>query len=359
MQSRILIMDEPTSSLSERESERLFKVIDALKAQGVSIIYISHRLAEVERLADRVVVLRDGFNAGELSREEISRDRIVRLMVGRDVSQFYVPPPHAHGDPVLEIEGLITPTNPACRVSARVRAGEIVGLAGLVGAGRTELLRAIFGVDRSLAGRVRVMGQNVDPGDPVDAIERGLALVPEDRKAQGLLLDMNVRENISIAALRSHRKLAGLMDRAFETRAVREAIDDLAIKATGPTQIARLLSGGNQQKVVLAKWLATNPRVLLLDEPTRGVDVGAKHEIYRIIERLAKDGLAILLASSELEEIIGICDRVLVMHEGAISGELSRNALDKPDAEEAIMRLATGRDSQPHQTTLQPTSEPA
>ncbi len=350
VESRVLIMDEPTSSLSDRESERLFQVIKALSSQGVSIIYISHRLGEIQHLADRVLVLRDGLNAGELSKDEISRDKIVRMMVGRDVSQFYARTPHEQGDAVLKIENLVTPSFPTEPVNAHVRAGEVVGLAGLVGAGRTELLRTVFGIDRAISGRIRVGAHDISPGDPVHAIHRGLALVPEDRKAQGLLLEMSVRDNISVAALRDHLKFGGWMDRAFESRAANDAIQDLSIRVTSPNQITRLLSGGNQQKVVLGKWLATNPSVLLLDEPTRGVDVGAKHEIYRIIENLAKKGLAILLVSSEMEEIIGICDRVLVMHEGRITGELSREQFAGDLGEEAIMKLATSH--QPQATTM-------
>ena len=341
VESRILIMDEPTSSLSQRESERLFEVIRALSHEGVSIIYITHRLSEVEKIADRVVVLRDGENAGELAKSEIDRDKIVRLMVGRDVSQFYARTQHAIGDVVLKIENLVTPANPGRQVSASVRKGEVVGIAGLVGAGRTELLQTIFGVDHALAGRVLVSNEHVTSGSPTDAISAGIALVPEDRKGHGLLLEMSVRDNISIAALREHLKAAGLLDRGFEDRAAASATRDLGIATPSAAQVVRLLSGGNQQKVVLGKWLATEPRVLLLDEPTRGVDVGAKHEIFRIIEGLAKRGMAILFASSELEEIIGISDRVLVMHAGRITGELSRGEL----SEEAIMRLATGRDA--------------
>ncbi len=343
VESRILIMDEPTSSLSQRESERLFEVIRALSREGVAIIYITHRLSEVERIADRVVVLRDGENAGELAKSEISRDTIVRMMVGRDVSKFYARTHHACSDPVLEIKELITAANPRHRVSATVCAGEVVGIAGLVGAGRTELLRTIFGVDRAIAGRVVVGGTVVALGDPVDAISAGIALVPEDRKSHGLLLEMSVGDNVTIAALRNNRRFAGFRNTRFEGDASRASIEELSIHTPSAGQTARLLSGGNQQKVVLGKWLATKPRVLLLDEPTRGVDVGAKHEIYRIIEQLAKRGMAILLASSEMEEIIGVCDRVLVMHEGQIAGEVGREELSGDSGEEAIMRLATGR----------------
>lgn len=336
--ARVLIMDEPTSSLSAGEAERLFDVIRDLRNRGVSIIYISHRLGEVQELADRVTVLRDGENAGELSRGQITHQAMVSLMVGRDIDQFYARTSHTPGEPVLEVDQLVTRVHPQHSVSFSVRAGEIVGMAGLVGAGRTEVLRAIFGIDPPLSGAVRVEGKPITITHARDAIDAGLALVPEDRKAEGLIVDMAVRPNVSLAGLRRNR-IAGLFRNGEVERSDTAAmIDRLNIKTPGDLQITRFLSGGNQQKVVIGKWLTMSPRVLLLDEPTRGIDVGAKQEIYALMEQLAGQGVAILFVSSEMEEILGMSDRTLVMHEGRLTGQLQREQL----SEEAIMRLATG-----------------
>jgi ribose transport system ATP-binding protein len=332
-------MDEPTSSLSARETERLFQVIRQLRERGVSVIYISHRLGEVRQVADRVVVLRDGDNAGQLAKDEIRHDAMVRLMVGRDVSRFYARRPHEVGDVVLEVNHLVTPAWPQHKLSFSLRAGEMVGLAGLVGAGRTELLRSLFGIDQRLGGQVRLDGKSLDASSPRQAIQRGVALVPEDRKLHGLIVEMPVRRNISLAGLYRHRRTLGFLNQSRENIDTRRMIQELRIKTPSPDQIVQFLSGGNQQKVVIGKWLILEPRLLLLDEPTRGVDVGAKEEIYRLMETLAEQGVAILFASSEMEEILGMSDRVLVMHEGRITGELPRAAL----SEEAVMHLATGR----------------
>lgn len=336
--ARILIMDEPTSSLSMHEAEYLFEVIDALRKRGVSIIYISHRLGEVRRLADRALVLRDGVNAGGLEKGAITHDALVRMMVGRDVSQFYARQIHPLGEHVLEVRDLVTRAWPQHRINFSLRAGEIVGVAGLVGAGRTEMLRAIFGVDSTLAGQLRLEGSSLRGGRVADSIQRGLALVPEDRKQHGLILEMSVRENIGLAGLARNCRAGGFLNAARESADTDEMVEKLRIKTPSARQIVRYLSGGNQQKVVVGKWLALLPRVLLLDEPTRGIDVGAKEEIYRLMEHLAQQGVAILFVSSEMEEILGMSDRTLVMHEGAMTGELSREEL----SEEAIMQLATG-----------------
>lgn len=340
--ARVLIMDEPTSSLSRRETEQLFQVIQDLAGKGVAILYISHRLGEVRKLADRVVVLRDGKNAGELRRSEINHDNMVQLMVGREVSQFYPHKPHQAGEIVLEAKELRTPCHPTKPLSFALRRGEIVGMAGLVGAGRTELLQTLFGVTPALEGVVRIEGAKRRLRKPMDAIRAGLALVPEDRKQQGLVLEMAVRENLSLAALQRDQK-KGFLHLAREQQICAEMIRQLRVKTPSKEQTARLLSGGNQQKVVLGKWLALNPKVLLLDEPTRGVDVGAKAEIYAMMESLAKTGMAILFVSSEMEEILGMSDRTLVMHEGRLTGELPRSAL----SEENVMRLATGQEQTP------------
>lgn len=337
VQSRILIMDEPTSSLSQHETDQLYKVIRDLRTQGASIIYISHRLGEVTELADRVEVLRDGRNAGALARDEISHDSMVKLMVGREFSTDREYKTRSLGEEVLHVQDLATPAYPARRLSFSVRAGEIVGIGGLVGAGRTELLQTLFGVTPQLAGRVRVAGKPVALNSPIDAIREGIALVPEDRKQQGLILEMAVRANGSLASLKRDQ-CYGLLNGAKERAISCDMIDALRIKTPNDQQAVQFLSGGNQQKVVLGKWLAMKPRILLLDEPTRGIDVGAKREIYLLIERLAEQGVAIIFVSSEMEEILHLPDRALIMHEGALTGELAHGDLN----EEAVMRLATG-----------------
>jgi ribose transport system ATP-binding protein len=338
VQARLLIMDEPTSSLSQRETEHLFRVIRGLRNRGVAVVYISHRLGEVREVADRVVVLRDGRNSGELGRDEIDPARMVKLMVGRDLSQFF--PHHARkpGPPALEVRDLRTPSHPRHELSFTLSAGEIVGVAGLVGAGRTELLRTLFGIDRARGGLLRVEGREARFHSPLDAIRAGVAMVPEDRKEQGILLEMAVRENLSLASLWKRRLACGFLDRDGERTLAEEMIARLRIRTPDDRQLVQFLSGGNQQKVVLGKWLALQPKILLLDEPTRGVDVGAKQEIYRVMDELTGRGVAILFASSDLEEILGMSDRALIMHQGRLAGELPREKL----SEESVMFLATG-----------------
>lgn len=335
--ARVIIMDEPTASLSDAETRRLDGVVERLSSRGVGIVFISHRLEEVKRLAHRVTVLRDGQNAGELPREQVTHDAMVRLMVGRDTSSFYQYQPRPIGEKVLDVEGLVTQAFPGHKLSLSVRQGEIVGVAGLVGAGRTEMLRALFGIDPPLAGRVAIGGTPVKLRNPKQAIAAGLALVPEDRKAQGVVLSMSIRENTSMACLERSAYAGIAINAAHERRLAKDLNDRLATKAPTCEQRVRNLSGGNQQKVVLAKWLATEPKVLLLDEPTRGVDIGAKSEIYRLMEALAREGVGVLFVSSDLEEVLGVADRVIVMHEGAIRGELDRSAMSA----EAVMALAT------------------
>lgn len=336
--AKLLIMDEPTSSLSQKETERLFEVVKDLRKDGVSVVYISHRLSEVIELADRVVVLRDGENAGELSREEITHDRMVSMMVGRELSQFYNHKLQEPGKVLLSAEDLRTPVHPAHPVNFELRAGEIVGLAGLVGAGRTELLETLFGITPAVGGKIVTEEKEVTMSNPREAIAAGLALVPEDRKQQGLVIDMAVADNVSLASIGRDQK-KGFLNFSAESEISREMTERMRIKTPSDRQIVRFLSGGNQQKVVLGKWLAMNPKVLLLDEPTRGIDIGAKQEIYGLMEELAGRGVAILFVSSEMEEILGMSDRALVMHEGRITGELTREEL----SEEAVMHLATGR----------------
>jgi ribose transport system ATP-binding protein len=344
VEARVLIMDEPTSSLSRSESEHLFQVIRDMRGRGMGVVYISHRLGEVRTVADRVLVLRDGENAGELEGAQIAHDPMVRLMVGRDVSQFYrrttaAPPArttNAPETPALQVNGLRTRAYPRHALHLTVAHGEVVGIAGLVGAGRTELLRAIFGIDPRCEGEVLVAGKRLHAAGTEPAIHAGLALVPEDRKQEGLILTMAVRENLSLAGLHLHQR-HGLLDRRREQSLAATMIARLGIKTPHDRQPVQFLSGGNQQKVVFGKWLGLEPRVLLLDEPTRGIDVGAKAEIYAVIEQLAARGAGVLFVSSEMEEILGLSDRVLVMHQGDITGALRRPEL----SEEAVMRLAT------------------
>jgi len=301
----------------------------------VAVLFITHRLSEVEQIADRVIGLRDGQNAGELPREAIQRDTMVRLMIGRDVKQFYERPDRTEGPVVLRTRGLRTRTYPAADVDLEVRAGEIVGLAGLVGAGRTELARAIFGIDPVEAGTVEIDGKPVRTGSVPDAIKAGICLVPEDRKSEGLFLDFTIAENIVMPNLGAV-STAGFVDRRGEQALAEGFRERLSIKARRLDRPAGELSGGNQQKVVLAKWLCMEPSLVILDEPTRGIDVGAKAEVYRLMRDLAGQGVAVLIISSDMEEVIGVSTRVAVMRRGRIVGILQRDDL----CEEAILQLA-------------------
>jgi ribose transport system ATP-binding protein len=333
--ARILVMDEPTSSLSRHEVDTLFAIIRQLKAEGVSIIYISHRLDEVLAVTDRIVAMRDGRRVGELRTKDATVDAVIRLMIGRAIADLF---PREHGrvgEEILSVEGLQFGAGKA-PLSFTLRRGEILGLAGLVGAGRTEAVRALFGADPRLAGRVRVADRDVRIRSPRDAIAAGLGFVPEDRKLQGLLLEMAVDVNISLAGLKRAVRL-GFLNTRWEADTARRYAERLGIKAASLQQQVLHLSGGNQQKVVLAKWLALEPRVLILDEPTRGVDVGAKAEIYGLIGELARSGVGILMVSSELEEILGLCDRTAVMCDGRLTGVLERADM----SERRIMELAT------------------
>jgi ribose transport system ATP-binding protein len=339
MQAKVIIMDEPTSSLTAKETDRLFEVIADLRSSGVSIIYISHRLAEVNRCADRVTVLRDGKNAGELARQEMNHDAIVRLMVGRDLKGFYPRTDRKpqESPPALELRGVKYDGGPETPVSFRIRGGEVVGMAGLVGAGRTELAEALFGLRRITTGEVLLDGKPVSLRHPSDAIAEGLLMAPEDRRLNGLVLEKSVEFNLSLPNM-DVLSTAGLVESKLARTKSRELCDRLRVKTPSVYQIVGLLSGGNQQKVVLGKWLMRKPHVLVLDEPTRGVDVGARSEIYALMDKLASEGVAIWMISSDLEEILGMSDRVLVLHEGRLAGALSRGELN----EETVMRLATG-----------------
>ncbi|MBR0796831.1 sugar ABC transporter ATP-binding protein [Bradyrhizobium jicamae] len=341
--SKILIMDEPTTALSAGESERLFGLIRQLRAEGLAIIYISHRMDEVYALGDRVTVLRDGTMVGSLDKPEIRADTIVRLMVGRDVSSFYKKehdPTARHGAPVLAAVD-IADDRRVKGCSLTVHSGEVVGLAGLVGAGRTELAHLIIGAAPKTAGHVEIEGRNVEIRNPGEALEAGIAYLTEDRKALGLFLDMSCLDNINLAVLGRDARLGGILDRDKARDRAKKAFAALGIRAADAGVTVGGLSGGNQQKVLLSRLLAISPKILILDEPTRGVDVGAKSEIYSIIDNLAKSGTAVLVISSDLPEIIGICDRVIVMRAGHIAGEIKRTGAS-PLNQEDIMALATG-----------------
>jgi ribose transport system ATP-binding protein len=337
LNARLIIMDEPTSSLTLAETDRLLKIIADLKAAGVAIIFISHRLNEVEQCADRVVVLRDGEVVGALNRAEIRHDAMIRLMIGRDLQTVYVPPRAAPGDPALELVEVETTAYPGRPVTLRLRGGEILGLGGLVGAGRTEVARAIFGVDPLVAGALKMGGAPILIRSPRDAINRGIYLIPEDRKQSGLILDESIEHNISLPNLKAYAQ-GPLVDKGAERRNAEAQRRALRIKAPTVETVVSAMSGGNQQKVVLGKWLGMQPRVIVFDEPTRGIDVGSKAEIYALMRALSDQGVAILMISSDMEEVIGVSDRVAVMHEGLIAGVLERDRM----TEENIMSLAVG-----------------
>jgi len=336
-EAKIIVMDEPTAALTEHETATLFDLVRRLRARGVSVIYISHRLEEVFEVADRVVILRDGRNVGGMGVAEATVDRIVHLMVGRELKAMFHEGDAPLGEALIEVRGLSCAATGVHDVNLHVRAGEIVGMAGLVGAGRTPIARAVFGVDSPDAGEVRVGGRTVSIRSPRDAIRAGLGFMPEDRKEQGLFLILAVRENVTAAGL-GRLSRWDFVQFAAERRVVGSLIDRLNIRTPSQEQQVQFLSGGNQQKVVLARWLSLEPKVLLLDEPTRGIDVGAKAEIYALMRRLAARGEGILMISSELPEILGMSDRVLVVREGTIAGELTREQA----TQEAIVHLATG-----------------
>jgi ribose transport system ATP-binding protein len=341
--ARIIIMDEPTSSLTLSETRRLLELVKDLKEQGVSIIYISHRMHEVEEIADRAAVLRDGKNVGVLERNEITQERMIRMMVGRDLKEFFRgeqaagPAAKTNGESGFIVRRLRTLRYPTHTIAFNVARGEVLGVAGLVGAGRSEVARAIFGVEEALETEVALDGKTLRITEPQDAIGHGIYLVPEDRRLSGLIVDFNVRENISLPNLESYSS-AKIINFGKESKAAEEAIKAINIKTPTPEMRAANLSGGNQQKVVLAKWLTFHPRVLIFDEPTRGIDVGAKSEIYELIRGLAAKGVSVIVISSEMEEVLGISDRIAVMHEGRLTGILNRSEF----SEEAVMRLATG-----------------
>ncbi|MEV4623888.1 sugar ABC transporter ATP-binding protein [Asanoa sp. NPDC049573] len=337
--ARVLVMDEPTAALSGVEVERLFAVARSLRDAGAAVLFISHRFDEVFDLCERITVMRDGRRVDTAPTAELTVDAVVRKMVGRDVATLFPKLDSTAGDVRLDVRGL-TRHGFFDDVSFQVRAGEIVALAGLVGAGRSEVVRAVFGVDRPDAGQVRVDDTPLPPGDTPAAIAAGLALVPEDRRQQGLVMELSVERNTTLPR-RWALARAGLLFGGTERRAAATWTDKLQVKAGRPTDPVSTLSGGNQQKVVLAKWLSTRPRVLIVDEPTRGIDVGTKAEVHRLLSELAADGVAVLMVSSELPEVLGMADRVLVMREGRLVADIPRSGAD----EESVMVAATGAGS--------------
>jgi len=336
LDAQILIMDEPTAALTESDVEQLFSIVRLLRERGVSIVYISHRLNEVFELADRVTVLRDGQYIGTQDVADTTERDLISMMVGRTIDNLFPKQESEIGEVVLEIRNLHRPplTN---NISFKVHAGEIVGIAGLVGSGRSETAQVIFGVLPAESGEIWVNGQKVNINHPSEAVEHGIGYVPEDRGHQGLVKEMTIRENTSMAVLDSV-SVNTFINRAKERLLANDSIDQLNIRATGSEQIVNKLSGGNQQKVVVSKWLASNPKILIMDEPTRGVDVGAKSEIHRLMSQLvAEEGLAILMISSELPEVLGMSDRVLVMREGHLVGEFTREEATQEVVATAMM----------------------
>jgi ABC-type sugar transport system ATPase subunit len=335
--AKILVFDEPTSSLSQVDAEHLFTLIDRLKARGVTMIYVSHRMPEVFRLCDRLTVLRDGKYVGTLDRESATQEAVVRLMIGRDVEAYF--PGHLSGTPGKAMLGVKNLSSPGKfrDVSFDVRAGEIVGFAGLVGAGRSEVAKAIFGLDRRASGLVSFEGKRLPLGNIREAMRRGIGLVPEDRKREGLVLMMGGRQNFSLAMLERMRRM-GMIDRGKERRMTQDYFDKLRVKTPSIESPVAGMSGGNQQKVALAKWLGRGAKLLIVDEPTRGVDVGAKAAIHELIDKLATEGVAIILISSELPELMNLSTRVLVMREGRLVGELERAQI----SQENVLRLMSG-----------------
>ena len=348
-EARLIILDEPTSSLSDHEVEKLFSIIRENKAKGCSFIFISHRIEEILEVADDVIILKDGVHVKTLKASETTGDEIIRNMVGRDYEDFYNRKRTCFGEEILRVEnlsgdpgknnysGAYAPNG----ISFSLHEGEVLGLAGLVGAGRTEIIKLLFGVDKALPGaEIVINGRKTVIRSPQDAMKQGIVWITEDRKSEGLVLDFPIRDNVALPNLDQVSR-TGFVSRKKENRLTRIFMDKLRIKATGNGQIVRSLSGGNQQKVVIAKWLARQPKIFVMDEPTRGIDVGAKAEIYKLINELTASGSAVLLISSELPEIIGMSDRLLIMYEGRKMGELNREEF----SEETIMRYAAGRES--------------
>ena len=334
--AKVLIMDEPTSALSRKEIEDLFRVIRKLRDEGRGIIYISHRLDELRAIADKVSILRDGENVISGDLKDFSIDDIIRHMVGREIQDKFPRIQCEKGKEILRVESLNA--GPKVRdISFSLYEGEILGIAGLMGAGRTEMTRALFGVDEKTSGKIYLFGEEVKTNTPKDSIELGMALIPEDRRKDGLCTDLSIRENISLPNLDSMKNSLGVLSKVLELKISEDTIKSLNVKAQDREMISKNLSGGNQQKVVLGKWLIRNPKVILFDEPTRGIDIGAKVEIYQIMNDLKKKGVGVLFISSEMEEVLGMSDRILIFCDGKITGELSREEANQ----ENILKFAT------------------
>lgn len=335
--SRIIIMDEPTTALTEVETKKLFKVIGNLKEKGLAIIYISHRMEEIFTMCDRVAVLRDGKYAGEAKIDDIDNDKLISMMVGRTIEDQFPYRKVEKGETILSIKNL-TYNNKVKNASFTVNAGELLGIAGLMGAGRTELAKTIFGDFKSESGEIFIDGEKVNITCPRDAINKGICYLPEDRKKEGLILGMSVTENMTLGNLQTYENKLKRVIKSLERKDVEDYVKKLRIKTPSTEQLIKNLSGGNQQKVILSKWLLLSPKVLIVDEPTRGIDVGAKKEIYQLLNELKAMGKAIIMISSDLSEVLGISDRVMVMREGEISGELLRSEANQ----ESVMKLAVG-----------------
>ncbi|MDF2612285.1 MAG: ABC-type sugar transport system, ATPase component [Clostridia bacterium] len=334
-ESSIIVMDEPTASLSGKEVDKLFDTIKKLKKKDIAIIYISHRMEELFKICDKVTVMRDGEYIGTRETTKTTMDELIMMMVGRELKDLYVKGEHQIGEPILEVRHLSN--DKLKNINFKLHKGELLGISGLVGAGRSELAKALFGIDKISEGQVILEGKEISIASPLQAMKNGIALVPESRKEEGLVLIGQVGFNITLPVIEQFDKGYAL-DNEHEDCLINQYIKSLNIKTPSASQIVGNLSGGNQQKIVIAKWLASNPKVLILDEPTRGVDVGAKGEIYGIMTELVKSGVSIIMISSELPEVINMSDRVLVMHGGQITGELQKEELEQ----EKIMKLATG-----------------
>ncbi|MBU3173015.1 sugar ABC transporter ATP-binding protein [Clostridium estertheticum] len=335
--SNIIVMDEPTSALTDTETEKLFKVVEMLKSRDIAIIYISHRLDEIFAICDRINILRDGKYVGEVKVNDVSKDDLITMMVGRKMEEQYPYKEPTNVTPILKLndvclEGILKSIN------LEVRAGEILGMSGLMGSGRSEVAKVIFGEYKRTSGSIEMNGKQVNINCPKDAINSGIAYLSEDRKKEGLILPLSVKQNMTLASLDKFEKKMFCISKADEKNVVDEYIKKLAIKTPTQDQLIKNLSGGNQQKVIIAKWLIQSPKVLIIDEPTRGIDVGAKKEIYDVLNQLKAEGKAVIMISSDMSEVLGISDRIVVMHEGKITGELSRQEA----TQESIMKLAIG-----------------
>lgn len=335
--SKVIIMDEPTTALTDVETDNLFKVINKLKNENMGIVYISHRMDEIFQICDRITVLRDGKYIGDVKTKDITKDDLISMMVGRKLEEQFPYRKSPEGRILLKVENLSF-NEKVCDVSFEARSGEILGISGLMGSGRTEMAKTIFGEYKRTSGTIIVDGEEVKIQSPKDAIEKGVCYLSEDRKKEGLILGMSVGHNMTLANLKKYENGIKHINKVQESKSIQEFIKKLSIKTPSSEQLIKYLSGGNQQKVILAKWLMLAPKVLIIDEPTRGIDVGAKKEIYEVLNELKSMGKSIIMISSDMAEILGICDRILIMHEGEMAGELSRAEA----SQEAIMKYAVG-----------------